>query len=58
MSERLAAVQEHLGILEGLRSGDKRIARKAFIKQTVQYWNAQYGLGIDEEEMDLSHFVK
>jgi DNA-binding GntR family transcriptional regulator len=58
MSERLAAVQEHLGILEGLRSGDKKIARKAFIKQTVQYWNAQYGLGIDEKEMDLSSFVK
>jgi DNA-binding GntR family transcriptional regulator len=58
MSERLAAVQEHLGILEGLRSGDKNVARKAFIRQTVQYWNAQYGLGIDEEEMDQSHFVK
>jgi DNA-binding GntR family transcriptional regulator len=58
MSERLAAVQEHVGILEGLRSGDKKIARKAFIKQTVQYWNTQYGLGIDEEEMDLSRFVK
>jgi DNA-binding GntR family transcriptional regulator len=58
MGERLAAVQEHLGILEGLRSGDKKIARKAFIKQTVQYWNAQYGLGIDEKEMDLSSFVK
>lgn len=58
MSERLAAVQEHLGILEGLRSGDKNTARKAFIKQTVQYWNAQYGLGISEEEMDLSRHVK
>ncbi len=58
MSERLAAVQEHLGILEGLRSGDKNIARKAFIKQTVQYWNAQYGLGISEEEMDLSRLVQ
>jgi DNA-binding GntR family transcriptional regulator len=57
MSERLAAVQEHLGILEGLRSGNKRTARKAFIKQTVQYWNTQYGLGIDEEEMDLSRLV-
>jgi DNA-binding GntR family transcriptional regulator len=54
MSERLAAVQEHLGILEGLRSGDKNTARKAFIKHTVQYWNTQYGLNISEEEMDLS----
>jgi DNA-binding GntR family transcriptional regulator len=58
MSERLAAVQEHLGILEGLRSGNKKIARKAFIKQTVQYWNDQYGLGINEEEMDLASFTK
>src|ERR1035437_10160255 len=58
MSERLAAVQEHVGILEGLRSGDKKVARKAFIKQTVQYWNAQYDLGINEEEMDLSRFAK
>ncbi len=58
MSERLAAVQEHLGILEGLRSGDKKIARRAFIKQTVEYWNTQYGLGISEDEMDLSRFAK
>lgn len=58
MSERLAAVQEHLGILEGLRSRNKDTARKAFIRQTVQYWNAQYGLGISEEEMDLSRLVK
>jgi len=58
MSERLAAVQEHVGILEGLRSGDKKVARKAFIKQTVQYWNAQYALGINEEEMDLSRLIK
>jgi hypothetical protein len=47
-----------VGILEGLRSRDKKIARKAFIHQTVQYWNAQYALGIDEEEMDLSRLVK
>jgi DNA-binding GntR family transcriptional regulator len=58
MGERLAAVQEHLGILEGLRSGDKNIARKAFVRQTVQYWNAQYGLGINEDDMDLSRLVQ
>lgn len=58
ISERLAAVQEHLGILEGLRSGDKDTARRVFIRQTVQYWNAQYGLGINEEDMDLSRLVK
>jgi DNA-binding GntR family transcriptional regulator len=51
VSERLAAVQQHLGILEGLRSRDKQIAGQAFIKQTVQYWNQQYGLGISGDEM-------
>ncbi len=54
MGERLAAAQEHLGILEGLRSRDKHIARRAFIKQSVQYWNKQYGLQIDEDEMTLA----
>ena len=39
LSERLAAVQEHLGILEELRTRDKNLARQAFMKQTVQYWN-------------------
>jgi DNA-binding GntR family transcriptional regulator len=53
IGERLAAVQEHLGILEGLRSRNQQTARKAFIKQTVQYWNAQYGLGLDEDELNL-----
>jgi DNA-binding GntR family transcriptional regulator len=51
VGERLAAVQQHLAILEGLRSRDRAIARQAFIRQTVQYWNTQYGLGINEEEM-------
>jgi DNA-binding GntR family transcriptional regulator len=51
VSEQLAAVQQHLGILEGLRSRDKQLARQAFIKQTVQYWNQQYGLRISEDEM-------
>jgi DNA-binding GntR family transcriptional regulator len=53
VSECLAAVQEHLGILEGLRSRDKRIARQTFIKQTVQYWNTYYGLEINEEEIAM-----
>jgi DNA-binding GntR family transcriptional regulator len=51
VGERLAAVQQHLGILEGLRSRNAQTARAAFIRQTVQYWNTQYGLGINEEEM-------
>lgn len=54
MGERIAAAQEHLGILEGLRSRDKYIARKAFIKQTVQYWNTQYGLTLNEEDLDVA----
>jgi len=53
MSERLAAVQEHLGILEGLRTRDRCLARQAFVKQTVQYWNMQYGLNLDEQELSL-----
>jgi len=53
MCERLAAVQQHLGILEGLKTRDKRLARLAFVKQTVQYWNMQYGLNLDEQELSL-----
>ncbi len=53
ISERLAAVQEHLGILEGLRTRDRHLARQAFVKQTVQYWNMQYGLNLDEQELSL-----
>jgi len=53
LSERLAAVQEHLGILEGLRTRDKNLARQAFVKQTVQYWNMQYGLNLDEQELSF-----
>lgn len=52
-SERLAAVQEHLGILEGLRTRNRHLARQAFVKQTVQYWNMQYGLNLDEQELSL-----
>jgi DNA-binding GntR family transcriptional regulator len=53
ISERLAAVEEHLGILEGLRTRDRHLARQAFVKQTVQYWNMQYGLNLDEQELSL-----
>jgi DNA-binding GntR family transcriptional regulator len=53
LSERLAAVQEHLAILEGLRTRDKNLARQAFVKQSVQYWNTQYGLNLDEQELSF-----
>ena len=49
-SERIAAVQQHLAILEGLRSRDPQTARKIFIRQTIGYWNAQYGLDLSENE--------
>ncbi len=51
MSERIAAVQQHLAILEGIRTGNSQLARQAFVKHTVQYWNQQYGLDLVEEDM-------
>lgn len=51
MRERVAAVQQHLAILEGLRSRNPQTARRIFIKETVQYWNVQYGLGLDEDAL-------
>ena len=57
LGERIAAAQEHLMILEGLRSGDRKTARRAFIQQSVQYWNNQYGLGLKEEDMDLADWA-
>jgi len=58
MGERIAAAQEHLGILEGLRSRDKHIARKTFIKQSVQYWNTQYGLNLNEQDLSLGEWAE
>lgn len=49
--ERVAAVQQHLAILEGLRSRDPQMARHIFVKETVQYWNVQYGLDLDEDAL-------
>jgi DNA-binding GntR family transcriptional regulator len=50
-SERLAAVQQHMAILEGLRSRNPLKARTAFIQQTIRYWNTQYDLQLNEEEL-------
>jgi DNA-binding GntR family transcriptional regulator len=55
--ERLAAVQQHLAILDGLRSRNRQVARQVFIKQTVQYWNTQYELGLSEEELMWSAMI-
>ena len=51
LTERIAAVQQHLGILEGIRTGNSQVARRTYVKQTVQYWNAQYGLDLHEDDM-------
>lgn len=51
VGEKLAAVQQHLGILEGLRTRNVQTAREAFVRHTVQYWNAQYGIALSEQEM-------
>lgn len=53
-SERIAAVQQHLTILEGLRSRDRHAARQVFIQQTIQYWNKQYGLELSESDLALA----
>ena len=50
-TERSAAVRQHRGILEGIRTRDSRKARLAFVKQTVQYWNKQYNLDLDEHDI-------
>lgn len=50
-SERIAAVQQHFGILEGIRSGDPHLAKQAFVKNTVHYWNKQYELGLIEADL-------
>lgn len=55
--ERLSAAQQHLRILEGLRTRDPLAARRVFIHETVHYWNTQYGLAIDEEEMQSVHGI-
>lgn len=51
VGEKLAAVQQHLGILEGLRTRNAQAAREAFVRQTVRYWNAQYGIGLSESQL-------
>jgi DNA-binding GntR family transcriptional regulator len=51
VGERIAAVQQHFGILEGIRTGDPHAAKLAFVKNTVQYWNKQYGLELIEADL-------
>ena len=56
MSERIAAAQQHLGILEGIRTGSSQLARQAYVRHTVQYWNTQYGLDLNEEDLLIGGF--
>ncbi|MBB3695250.1 GntR family transcriptional regulator [Sphingomonas sp. BK580] len=46
LTERRAAIRQHQGILDGILSRDPRQARRAFVDQTVNYWNEQYGLDL------------
>ncbi len=50
LAERLAAVQQHLAILDGLRTRNPAVARATFVRQTLNYWNTQYGLDLTEAE--------
>jgi DNA-binding GntR family transcriptional regulator len=49
--ERHASIEQHQGILDGIRTGDPERARMAFIQSTVVYWNKQYGLLLDESDL-------
>jgi DNA-binding GntR family transcriptional regulator len=50
-SERRAAIAQHIGILEGIRTGNAQKAQHAFVTHTVQYWNRQYGLDLIESDI-------
>ena len=49
---RQAAVQQHEGILAGLRSHDPIKARQAFIDHTLHYWNETYNLDLKQDWPD------
>ncbi len=49
--EKGAAIQQHWNILNGIRSGNPEKARVDFVRNTVKYWNEQYGLSLQVEEM-------
>ena len=50
-SERIAAVKQHQNIMDGLKSHDAQKARQIFVKSTVKYWNQQYRLKLNAEEL-------
>lgn len=52
--ERKAAVLQHRAILNGIKTRDPRKAREAFVQNTVRYWNRQYGLKLDEQDLQTT----
>lgn len=52
-TERKAAVQQHKAILNGIKTRDPQKAREAFVQNTVRYWNRQYGLKLDERDLQF-----
>ncbi len=54
--ERRAAVQQHVGILDGIRTRDPDKARRAFVDRTVEYWNSQYKLSLREDRLYVTPF--
>jgi DNA-binding GntR family transcriptional regulator len=53
VNERKAAVQQHKAILAGIKTRNPQKARKAFVQNTVSYWNRQYGLKLDEHDFQV-----
>lgn len=53
-NEFLASVEQHRGILAGLRSGDPNRARQAFLSQTVNFWSTYHGVVVSEDAFQTS----
>jgi DNA-binding GntR family transcriptional regulator len=51
--ERTAAVHQHRGIMDGIRTRDARKARHQFVRHTVKYWNDQYHLKLKVDELEV-----
>lgn len=49
--ERHASADQHVGIFEGIRTRDAEAARRAFVTNTVGYWNSRYALCLCEERL-------
>lgn len=54
IKQRRLAVEQHEGILEGLRTHDSVKARLAFVGHTVKYWNELYPVDLSQEELVAS----